>query len=206
MPECPLPSTWTDGTDAAMARQTRTNRKARSALIIIDMINPLDFAEGAQLLRHAKPVARRIAGLKQRLKAAGAAVVYVNDNFTHWRNDFGELVAICSQPDVLGAPLAMALPPEEDDYTILKPQHSAFFNTPLEVLLRQLRVQRVILTGIAADYCILASAIDAHMRELEVVVPRDCVASNTPQRNRNALALMKNLDVAVMRSVEVTAR
>ena len=189
-----------------MARQTRTPRRTGTALVIIDMINPLDFPGGAQLLRHAKPVARRIAGLKQRLKAEGVAAIYVNDNFTHWRNDFGELVAICSQPDVLGAPLARALPPEEDDYTILKPQHSAFYNTPLEVLLRQLHVQRVILTGIAADHCILASAIDAHMREFAVVVPRDCVASNTPQRNRNALALIKNMDVLVTRASEVTAR
>ena len=186
-----------------MAKQPR---RTGSALVIIDMINPLDFPEGVQLLRHARPVARKIAGLKRRLKAAGVAAIYVNDNFTHWLNDFGELVAICSQPDVLGAPLALALPPEEDDYTILKPQHSAFYNTPLEVLLRQLHVRRVILTGIAADHCILASAIDAHMREFEVIVPRDCVASNTPQRNRNALALMKNMDVSVMPAAGVLAR
>ena len=189
-----------------MARPDRTFRKTGTALIIIDMINPLDFPGAAQLLRYARPVARRIAGLKQRLKAAGVAAIYVNDNFTHWLNDFGELVAICSQPDVLGAPLALALTPEEDDYTILKPQHSAFYNTPLEVLLRQLQVRRVILTGIATDYCILASAIDAHMREFAVVVPRDCVAANTPQRNRNALALMKNMDVTVTRASEVRAR
>jgi nicotinamidase-related amidase len=189
-----------------MAKQSRTSRRTGSALVIIDMINPLDFPGGAQLLRHARPVARKLATLKQRLKAAGVAAIYVNDNFTHWLNDFGELVAICSQPDVLGAPLARLLPPEEDDYTILKPQHSAFYNTPLEVLLRQLQVRRVILTGIAADLCIVASAIDAHMRGFEVVVPRDCVASNTPQRNRNALALMKNMDVTVMRAAEVMAR
>ena len=189
-----------------MARQARRSRSTGTALVIIDMINPLDFPGGEQLLRHARPVARKIAGLKRRLKSAGVAAIYVNDNFTHWLNDFGELVAICSQPDVLGAPLALALPPEEDDYTILKPQHSAFYNTPLEVLLRQLQVRRVILTGIAADHCILASAIDAHMREFAVVVPRDCVASNTPQRNRNALALMKNMDVMVTRAAEVMAR
>ena len=167
----------------------------RSALVIIDMINALDFPEGPQLLRLALPVARRIARLKQRLKQRGVPAIYVNDNFTHWRNDFGELVAICSQPDALGAPLAQVLAPEKDDYTILKPQHSAFYNTPLEVLLEQLRVRRVILTGIAGDHCILASAFDAHMRELEVAVPRDCIASITPARNRGALAVLRNLGV-----------
>jgi nicotinamidase-related amidase len=86
-------------------------RKPTRALIIIDMINALDFPEGSRLLKQALPVAIRIARLKRRLKAAGVPTIYVNDNFTHWLNDFGELVAICSQDNVLGAPLARALPP-----------------------------------------------------------------------------------------------
>ncbi|HZV23005.1 MAG TPA: isochorismatase family cysteine hydrolase [Luteimonas sp.] len=176
---------------------------ARSALVIIDMINTLDFPEGPQLLRHALPVARRIARLKARLKSTGVAAIYVNDNFTHWLDDFGELVAICSQPDAPGAPLAQALAPENDDYIILKPQHSAFYNTPLEVLLQQLGIGRVILGGIAGDHCILASAFDAHMRDLEVAVPRDCIASITPARNRNALAILRNLGIDTTPSTQV---
>ena len=172
-------------------------RKPDSALVIIDMINALDFPGGAGLLRQALPAARRIARLKQRLKAAGVPAIYVNDNFTHWREDFGELVAICSQDDVLGAPLARALPPENDDYAILKPQHSAFYNTPLEVLLRQLGIVRVVLTGIAGDSCLLASAFDARMRGFAPVVPRDCIASITAQRNRNAIAVMEAMEIEV---------
>lgn len=182
-----------------MARKPAT----RSALVIIDMINALDFPEGPRLLRHALPAARRIARLKQRLKPRGIPTIYVNDNFTHWLNDFGELVAICSQPDAPGAPLAQALAPETDDYTILKPHQSAFYNTPLEVLLAKLEVRRVILTGVAGDHCILASAFDAHMRELEVVVPQDCIASVTPARNRNALAVLRNLGVDTVPSARL---
>ena len=176
----------------------------RSALVIIDMINALDFPEGPQLLRQAQPAARRIARLKQRLKQHRVPAIYVNDNFTHWLNDFGELVAICSQPDALGAPLAQVLAPEHDDYTILKPQHSAFYNTPLEVLLQQLGIGRVILGGIAGDHCILASAFDAHMRDLQVAVPRDCIASITPARNRNALAVLRNLGIDTTPSAQVS--
>ena len=167
-----------------------TTRECR-ALLIIDMINPLDFPGGAELQRQSIPVARNIARLKRRLKRDGVPVVYVNDNFTHWLSDFRELVAICSQPGVLGAPLAHALPPEHDDYLVLKPKHSAFFASPLEILLRQLRVQHVIVTGVAGDGCVLTSAADAHMREFEVTVPSDCCASITPQRNASALKLMK---------------
>lgn len=168
-----------------------------TALLVIDMVNALDFPGGDRLLRHALPAARRIARLRQRLKARGAPTIFVNDNFTHWREDFRQLVAICSQPGVVGAPLIETLPPEQDDYSILKPQHSAFYNTPLEVLLEQLGVRRVVLTGIATDQCILATAFDARMRGLDTVVAEDGTAAMTPQRHRNALAVVKEMDVDV---------
>ena len=163
----------------------------RHALLVIDIINPLDFPGGSRLLAQARPVVRNIARLKRRLKARGTPIIYVNDNFTHWLSDFRELVAICSQPDVLGAPLARALPPEHDDYLVLKPKHSAFFASPLEVLLRQLDVGHIIVTGIAGDGCVLSTATDGHMRDFAVSVPSDCCASITPTRNRQALALLR---------------
>lgn len=177
----------------------------RTALLVIDMINPLDFPGAASLLRQALPAARAIARLKKRLKARGVPAVYVNDNFTHWRNDFGELVAICSQDNVRGAPLVRALAPEEDDYTILKPQHSAFYNTPLEVLLRQLGIGRVVITGVATDSCVLASTFDAQMREFAITVPSDCVAAITAERNRNALAVIRTMEAKVVRAASVRA-
>ena len=181
------------------------NDKPRTALVVVDMVNPLDFPGSRALLRHARPAARRIARLRARLKPRGIPVVFVNDNFTHWREDFGELVAICSQPGVAGAPLLEALPPEQDDYNILKPQHSAFYNTALEVLLAQLGIRRVVLTGVATDQCILASAIDGRMRELDVVVASDGTAAMTVQRHRNALAVLRGMDVKVMPCASVRA-
>ena len=169
-----------------------------TALVVVDMVNPLDFPGAGSLLRHAVPAARKIARLRARLKPRGVPTIFVNDNFTHWREDFGQLVAICSQPGARGAPLLEALPPEQDDYNLLKPQHSAFYNTPLEVLLGQLGIGRVVLAGIATDQCVLASAIDGRMRELEVVVVGDGTAAMTAARHRNALAVLRAMEVKVM--------
>ena len=180
-------------------------RHPHTALVVVDMVNPLDFPGSRSLLRHALPGARRIARLRSRLKPRGVPTIFVNDNFTHWREDFGQLVAICSQPDVVGAPLLDALPPEQDDYNILKPQHSAFYNTPLEVLLAQLGIGRVVLTGVATDQCVLASAIDGRMRELEVVVASDGTAAMTVQRHRNALAVLREMEVKVMPCASIRA-
>lgn len=177
-----------------------------SALLIVDMINPFDFAGAASLRRAALPAAKRIAALKARLKPQGVPVLYVNDNFTQWQSDFRQLVAICSREGAPGAEIAALLAPEHDDYFVLKPQHSAFFATPLRILLERLGARRLIVTGIAGDSCVLATAADAHMNEFEVAVPRDCVASQSPERNRRAIAVMKDAigaDVRASRSVAV---
>lgn len=166
-------------------------------LLILDVVNPLDFEGGTQLLAQAKPAMSRIAKLKARLKQAGWAAVYGNDNFTNWRNDFRELVAICSQDDSAGAPLVLAVPPDHDDYHVLKPRHSAFFDTPLQLLLEQIGTRRIALTGIAGDACVTATAIGGHMRRFDVSVVRDCTASVTGARNPAAMRLLSDMSIDV---------
>jgi nicotinamidase-related amidase len=89
-----------------------------------------------------------------------------------------------------GRRIVELLKPENDDYFVLKPMHSAFFSTTLEVLLERLHVRRLILTGFAADICVLYTANDAYMRDFEVAVPADCVASETIRQYRFALEHM----------------
>jgi nicotinamidase-related amidase len=178
-------------------------RAAPGALVMVDIVNPLDFPGGDRLLKQALPAVRRLGRLKARLKKAGWAAVYVNDNFTHWRNDFRELVAICAREGSRGAALVDALPPEADDYNILKPRHSAFFDTPLELLLAQIRARRIALAGIAGDACVVATAIGAHMRQLDVTVVRDCTASLTAARNAAAMKLLSDMGIDVRAAAKV---
>lgn len=175
------------------------------ALLIVDMINPFDFEGASRLLRGALPAAKGIARLKARMKAMNVPTIYINDNFMQWQSDFRELVAICSHDDAPGAAIAHLLAPEHDDYFILKPKHSAFFDTPLRLLLEKLGARKLVLTGIATDSCILATAADAHMNEYELIVPRDCVAAETAVRNRQALAVLQasmQADIRTSRSVK----
>lgn len=165
----------------------------KAALLVVDMLNTLDFPEGKQLLPPAIEAAERILSLKKRLKKQGAPVIYVNDNFGDWKSDWKKVFEKCSAPGALGRPLALKLAPEPDDYFVLKPKHSGFYLTPLELLLEKLRTKRLIITGIAGNLCVLFTAHDAHMREYEVEVPRDCIASNTPTQNRHALHQLKEV-------------
>jgi nicotinamidase-related amidase len=125
--------------------------------------------------------------LKRRAAAAGVPVIYVNDNFGQWRSDFRQTVAHCTARTLPGRLVSQRLRPTARDYFVLKPKHSGFYDTTLDALLESLGTRRVILTGIAGDICVLFTANDAHMRELRVVAPADCIVSNTVADNEHAL-------------------
>ena len=174
--------------------------KSEVALLLIDVINDLDFPEANQLLRYARPMARKILRLKQRAKKAGVPVIYVNDNFGRWRSDFRRQVLHCLRDNSRGHEIVSLLRPDEDDYFVLKPKHSGFFSTTLETLLRYLGSKKLILTGIAGNFCVLFTANDAYMRDYELIIPSDCTVSNTAKENRQALGLMRRFLKADTRS------
>src|SRR6185503_16253735 len=129
--------------------------KSPVALLVIDMINDLEFEGGNKLLPHAVAAARSIAKLKCRARAAGVPVIYTNDNFGRWRSDFRETVRHVLEDGVRGRPLAELLRPDSDDYFVLKPRHSGFYATTLDTLIEHLGARRLILTGINGDNCVL---------------------------------------------------
>jgi nicotinamidase-related amidase len=167
--------------------------KAPVALVLIDVINDLEFPGGDRLARHALPMARRLATLKARARKARIPAIYVNDNFGKWQSDLTRLLEHTLGSDTRGRRMVELLRPEADDYFVLKPKHSGFFSTTLDILIEYLQVETLILTGVAGNICVLFTAQDAFLRDLHVVVPSDCVASNEARTNRLALDHMKKV-------------
>ncbi len=167
--------------------------QATTGLLLIDVINDLEFPEGELLLRQALPMARRLVELKRRAKQAEIPVIYVNDNFGRWRSNFNTQVEHCMKDNVRSRELVEVLVPEADDYFVLKPKHSGFFSTTLDILLEYLGVKTLILTGVAGNICVLFTANDAYMRDFTLIVPADCVASNTAEENDSALEQMRRV-------------
>jgi nicotinamidase-related amidase len=170
------------------------------ALLLIDVINDLEFEDGDRLLEHALPMARQIAQLKKRARTAKIPAIYVNDNFGRWQSDFNKQIRHCLDDDVRGRSVVELLRPAEDDYFVLKPKHSGFFSTSLDILLDYLSSTTVILTGLASNICVLFTANDAYMRDFHLIVPSDCVAANTVEDNRQALHLMRTVLKADVRA------
>lgn len=164
--------------------------RSKVALLLIDWINDLEFDEGEKLLPQALAAAKATAALRRRAKQAEVPVIYCNDNFGRWRSDFRALLEHVLGDGVRGQPLAELLAPVEDDYFVLKPKHSGFHSTTLDVLLAHLGADTLILTGIAGNFCVLFTAQDAYMRDFRLLVPRDCVASEEQRDNDYALEHM----------------
>jgi nicotinamidase-related amidase len=171
-----------------MTQATRHVRhKSGLALVLIDVINHFEFPDGKTILRQALTVAPALARLKKRAREAGIPVIYVNDNFGQWRSEKTKLVQYCLRPEAAGRAFVEQLRPDDEDYFVLKPMHSAFYQTPLDMLLRELGASSIILSGLATNSCILCTAHDANMRNLRIIVPRDCCTARTAREHKQAL-------------------
>jgi nicotinamidase-related amidase len=176
--------------------------KADVALLLIDVVNDFEFEGGDELLKLAMPVGKNIAHFKSLARKAGIPQIYVNDNFGKWQSDLNKIVSHCLEDGVRGEPFVRLVLPEEDDYFVLKPKHSGFYCTSLELLLEHLGARSLILTGIAGNNCVLFTANDAYMRDFKLFVPSNCCVSQEPEDNENALKQMDKVLKADIRPFE----
>ena len=167
--------------------------KSSQVLLLIDVVNHFEFRDGKKILRNALHIASQLAHLKKRARLANIPVIYVNDNFGQWRSDAAKLLAYCLRNECAGRLFVKAIRPEPEDYCVLKPMHSAFYQTPLDLLLRHLGASSLIVVGIATNSCILCTAHDANMRDLEVTVISDCCVARTDREHREALQNIREM-------------
>jgi nicotinamidase-related amidase len=161
---------------------------SKAALLLVDVINHFEFPDGERILRQAMPIAPRIARLKARAREAGIPAIYVNDNFGHWRSEASKLVEYCTREGAPSRKFVEQLRPDPADYFVLKPMHSAFYQTPLELLLRNLGAKTLLLCGLATNSCVVCTAHDARMRNLRLFVPSDCTAARSKREHAQAIA------------------
>jgi nicotinamidase-related amidase len=175
----------------------------RAALIVIDMLSSYDFEDAEKLVPAVEETLPQIEGLLKRALDEDVLTIYVNDNYGDWHSNRDRLLneALEGEHRNLVEPIA----PNDDALFVVKARHSIFFQTPLEYLLGQEGVDRVILVGQVTEQCVLYSALDAYIRHLEVCVPRDAVASIHPHLADAALELMeRNMSAEICAASEVT--
>lgn len=176
-----------------------------TALLIIDMLNTFDFDGAEPLIEATREIVGPINRLRQAARAAGSPVIYVNDNYNRWSDERSDLIAWLTRDEARGRDIARAILPADDDYFVIKPEASGFYSTTLPALLPRLGVTSLVLTGVAADICVLFTAADAHMREYDLWVPRDAIASESDERANWALEIMRKSMDAETRATDELA-
>jgi len=166
--------------------------KSKTALLIIDMIQDFSFQDGEQLFKQALPISENINKLKATAEARAIPIIYVNDNFDKWKSNFHILLNHALESEK-GNLIAHSLKPDEKDYFVLKPKHSGFFSSSLDILLQYLEVENLILSGLTTDICILFTANDGYMRDFNIIVPSNCCTAVYKNDHENALMLMQRV-------------
>jgi nicotinamidase-related amidase len=145
-----------------------------TALVVIDMLNTYDFDDAEKLAESAQDAVPKISSLLDRARDEEVPIIYVNDNYGDWNSSAEELVehGLNGRHPELVEPIR---PPEGVAF-VIKARHTIFYGTPLEYLLAQRGIDRLVLTGQVTEQCVLYSALDAYVRHIDVAVPRDAVA------------------------------
>ncbi|HUR88548.1 MAG TPA: isochorismatase family cysteine hydrolase [Ramlibacter sp.] len=167
--------------------------QAARVLLLVDFINPLNFPGSEALAPAAVAAARATAKLKERLAGKGVPTIYANDNYGVWQSDFHSLVSTCLGMDGPPGEIAKLLYPQAHDITILKPRHSAFFASPLELLLTEMEAKELVICGLATDMCVQLTAAEAFLREFPCWVPADCNAAESDEAKEASIAYMASV-------------
>jgi nicotinamidase-related amidase len=175
--------------DAPALRPTRLPRSDK-VLVLVDFINPLDFPGAERLLPGALRAARATVALKRKLAELDVPAIYANDHYGTWHAEFSDVLRTCQALPGARGQIARLLAPAPQDLTILKPRHSAFFATPLDLLLREMRAKELVVVGLAADMCVQLTTAEAYMHGYSAWVPSDCTAAESPEAKRRALKHM----------------
>lgn len=173
----------------------------RTALIVTDMVNTYEHEDAHLLLPSVREALPGMTRLIERARRGGTEVIYVNDNFGRWRSHHDELLAAALRGP--HGDLVEPIRPDDDSLFVVKARHSAFYQTPLEYLLRQHGAGGIVLCGQVTEQCILYSALDAHLRHLDITVVKDAVAHIHPDLADAALRMMeRNMSAAIRMSTD----
>ncbi|HWC09057.1 MAG TPA: isochorismatase family cysteine hydrolase [Solirubrobacterales bacterium] len=177
-------------------------REPKTALLIVDMLNPYEHEDSERLAEHVAAALPGVEALIDRARELELPTVYVNDNFGDWNSSSEELAERARE----GAHPELVEPilPAAGASFVIKARHSTFYETPLEYLLDQMGVDRLVLSGQVTEQCILYSALDAHVRHFKVAIATDAVAAIHDHLAEAALEMAdRNLSAELGRANEL---
>ena len=174
------------------------------ALIVIDMLN--DFVTGKLKTERAKHIIPSIRRLIQAARDANIPVIYSNDAHLPVDSElkrWGEH----AMKGTRGAEVIPQLKPREGDYVLEKRTYSGFFETGLDLLLREMKVDTLVLTGLHANICVRHTAADGFFRGYRIVVPKDATEALSEDDYKQGLEYLEKVyDAEITETDEIIKR
>jgi nicotinamidase-related amidase len=162
------------------------------ALVLVDVLANFEHRNGDDLFASFRRTVGDVDAAIARARASDVPVVYANDDFGTWSGDRARIIAesrrTCPEPELIDA-----ISPEPDDAFICKPRYSAFDHTPLDLLLREREVRRLLLAGTATEMCVAQTAIDGRELGYQITILTDACSEIDPENTTTALRYLEHV-------------
>lgn len=175
-------------------------KKGKTAVILVDMLN--DFVTGSLRCERADRIVPRLAQLVTAAREKGLPIIYSNDAHHEGLDKELDLWGNHALTGTTGAEIIPELAPEKGDFIVPKRRYSGFFQTDLHLLLVELQVTNVILTGLHTHMCVRHTAADAYYWGYHIIVPEDGTESFTKEDYEYGLKYLKDVYGAEITSVD----
>lgn len=163
----------------------------RDVLVVVDVLNDFEHEDGELLLESLRARHEGLLRAIDGARAASVPVVYVNDHLGDWSADRATLVERARRGK--GGQLLRAVEPRSSEPLLIKARYSAFDHTGLELLLRELDAERILLAGGSTEGCIVQSGIDARELGLKVTILTEACLTVDRDREQTALRYAREI-------------
>jgi len=172
----------------------------KTAVILVDMLN--DFVTGALGCERAQKIVPNLERLVSAAREKGIPVIYSNDCHRKGIDHELKLWGDHALAGTKGAEVIPELAPAEGDYIVPKRRYSGFFQTDLHILLKELGVEKLIMTGLHAHMCVRHTSADAYCWGYEVIAATDGMESFTQEDYEGGVAYLKEVYAARLATVD----
>ncbi|MGE5838381.1 MAG: cysteine hydrolase family protein [Deltaproteobacteria bacterium] len=179
----------TDSFSAKRKQSSTKLNKAATSILVVDMLNDFLKPGGKMVLEGSGVLIPPMRRLLAQARKAGVPVIYVNDcHRPGLREDreFKKRAEHCIE-GTWGAEVIDELRPKKKDLVVLKHRFSGFYDTDLDLTLKDLRIDTVIVIGVVTNICVRSTVHDAFFRGYQVLVPRDCVMATGEREQESSL-------------------
>ena len=179
----------TDTFSAKRKQSSMKLNKTSTAILVVDMLNDFLKPGGKMVLEGGGVLIPPMRRLLTQARKAGLPVVYVNDSHRpglREDREFKKRSEHCIE-DTWGAAVIDEIKPKKKDFVVLKHRFSGFYDTDLDLTLKDLCIDTVIVMGVVTNICVRSTIHDAFFKGYKVLVPRDCVMATGEREQESSL-------------------